>query len=172
MSDLTTHVFGAQHAEIAELITDGATPVYGTPLDIPGIKSINATVSSKSEELRGDNGPLVKETLVENIEVEIEFAKWDARIYALVTGATLTVEVDGSYSVSYEKGAVPKEFSLRGQAASATGGAAVEVFYPKLKISNVPDMVGLSEETFKTVTLTCDALPNANGQWFDFSFTL
>lgn len=172
MSDLNTHVFGAQHAEIAELLTDtlsGAT--YGTPFDVPGLKSVSVSTSSDSKELRGDNQLLAKETVVQNIEVTLEFAKWDARVFALITGATLATNIDGSYTVTQTATATPKEFSLMARSASATGtGTSVSVTFPKLKITNLPDMIGLAEEDFKTVTVTCEAIPTALGVWFDYQY--
>jgi len=172
MSDLNTHVFGAQHAEIAELLTDtplGAT--YGTPFDVPGLKSVSVSTTSDSKELRGDNQLLAKETVVQNIEVTLEFAKWDARVFALITGATLTENLDESYSVSMGANATPKEFSLLARSASATGtGTAVSISFPKLKITNLPDMIGLAEEDFKTVSVTCEAIPTATGVWFDYNY--
>lgn len=172
MSDLTTHVFGAQHAEIAELLTDTPTgATYGTPFDVPGLKSISVSPSSNTVELRGDNQLLVKETTLQSVEVTLEFAKWDARIYALLTGSQLTSNPDGSYFVNYSTAAVANEFSLEARAAGATAGGTVTIYFPKLKITNLPDMIGLVEEDFKTVTITCEAIPTATGQWMSFDYT-
>lgn len=175
MSDLNTAVFGAQHAEIAELLTDtpsGAT--YATPFDVPGLKSVSVSTSSDSKELRGDNQLLAKETVIQNVEVTLEFAKWDARILALITGAALSVGLDGeSYSVTQNVDSTPKEFKLVAQSVSASGtGTMVTVTFPKLKITNLPDMIGLAEEDFKTVTVTCEAIPTAQGVWFDYEYTV
>lgn len=173
MSDLSTHVFGAQHAEIAELLTDDALgTTYDTAIDVPGLKSVTLNTSSNAVELRGDNQLLAKETVVQSVEVQLEFAKWDARIASLITGAALIENVDGSYSLSYSTVDTPKEFSLMAVSASATGsGSSVSIYFPKLKITNIPDMVGLSEEDFKTVTVTCEAIPTFTGSWFDWSYT-
>jgi len=174
MSDLSTHVFGAQHAEIAELLTDDAQgTTYATAFDVPGLKSVTLNTSSNSVELRGDNQLLAKETVVQTVEVSLEFAKWDARIAALITGATLTEDpVTGVYSLKYGTNDEPKEFSLTAVAAGASGsGATVSVFFPKLKVTNLPDQAGLAEEDFKTVTVTCEAIPTFEGTWFDWSYT-
>jgi phi13 family phage major tail protein len=173
MSDLSTHVFGAQHAEIAELLTDdnnGTT--YDTAIDVPGLKSVTLTTSSNAVELRGDNQLLAKETVVQNVEVSLEFAKWDARIAALITGASLVEDqVTGAYTLQHSTSDTPKEFSILAVSASATGsGASVSVYFPKLKITNIPDMAGLSEEDFKTVTVVCEAIPTFNGVWFDWNY--
>jgi hypothetical protein len=178
MSDLTTHVFGAQHAEIAELLTDDAEtgPTYGTAFDVPGLKSISVSPSSNSVELRGDNQLLAKETVLQTVEITLEFAKWDARIYALLTGSTLTetysgeVGYTGEYFVNYTTGSTPSMFSLTANAAGATSGATVSIYFPKLQITNIPDMIGLAEEDFKTVTVTCEAIPTAGGDWMSFSY--
>jgi hypothetical protein len=170
MSDLTTHVFGAQHAEISALLTDTASgPTYGTPFDVPGLKSVSVSPSSNSVELRGDNQLLVKETTLQSVEITLEFAKWDARIFALLTGSDLDISGD-AYSVTYTTASTPALFSLRANAAGATDGATVEIFFPKLKITNIPDMLGLVEEDFKTVTVTCEAIPTAAGEWMSFDY--
>lgn len=173
MSDLSTHVFGAQHAEIAELLSDDAQgTTYDTALDVPGLKSVTLNTSSNSVELRGDNQLLAKETVVQTVEVSLEFAKWDARIAALITGAELIDAADGSYSIKYSTSDQPKEFSLLALSAGATGaGAAVSIFFPKLKVTNLPDQAGLAEEEFKTVTVTCEAIPTFEGSWFDWNYT-
>jgi phi13 family phage major tail protein len=174
MSDLTTHVFGAQHAEIAELLTDDSEtgPTYGTPFDVPGLKSISVSPSSNSVELRGDNQLLVKETVLQTVEITLEFAKWDARIYALLTGSDLIEDaLTGAYTVAYNTSSKPALFSLGAISAGATGGAQVAIFFPKLQITNLPDMIGLNEEDFKTVTVTCEAIPTAGGDWMSFSYS-
>jgi hypothetical protein len=173
MSDKATHVFGAQHAEIASITTEDPitqTITYGTAIDVPGLKNVTVNVSSDSKELRGDNTLLAKETVVQNIEVVLEFAKWDATVFAAITGSTITDTTDG-YSVAVNANNNPGTFSLRALSASTSeSGKQAEIYFPKLKIANIPDMLGLVEEDFKTVSVTCEVIPTYSGDWMVFNY--
>jgi len=173
MSELATHVFGAQHAEISSVTAEdpiAETITYGTPVDVPGLKNVTVNISTDSKELRGDNTLLAKETVVQNVEVVLEFAKWDATIFAAITGSTIVNSTDG-YSVAVNANNTPGTFALRAQSVSTSeSGKIAEIFFPKLKISNLPDMLGLVEEEFKTVSVTCEVIPAYTGDWMVFNY--
>jgi hypothetical protein len=172
MSDLKTYSFGAQHAEIAGLTSDDAIAgqTYGEVFDVPGLKSIASSASSNTVELRGDNRLIVKETTLQSVEVTLEFAMWDANIFALLTGAELVENGGAGYSLTYTTSSTPAMFSLRARPAAASGGNTLEIFYPKLIITNLPDMLGLVEEDFKTVSITCEVIPTEDNIWMSWTY--
>lgn len=156
-----TYVFGAADAKLRPLTSDqGSAPVYGTAIDVPGLKSISISGSSSTKELRGDHRTLAKVSVLESVEVTLEFAKWDPEIYAIVTGAVNTPGTDGSYEVVLSSNSQPGYFSVEAVSYAAEGaGSNVHIRLPKLIVTDLPDMVGHAEEDFKTVSIKCEALP-------------
>lgn len=171
MTDNSTLVFGAQGAKIKPLLTDGGTPTYGAEISIPGLKSVETSSKSGDKVLRGGNRLIAKISTLESVEVKIKFAKWDPQIYALVTGAAYTEDVDGSYLLSLNVNSSPKPFRLEAVSVTGSGeGSNISIIFPQLVVTNLPDMVGLSEEDFKTVEVTCEAIPMADGTWIDWAY--
>jgi len=168
-----TYVFGAADAKISPLTADvTSAPTYGSAIDVPGLKSISISGSSDTKELRGDNKLIAKISTLQSVEVTLTFAMWDPSIYALLTGATLTPGTGDDYNVSLTASSTPAYFGLEAVSVGASGaGSNVSIFLPKLIITDLPDMVGLSEEDFKTVEVKCEALPSiANGKWIDWNY--
>lgn len=168
----STHVFGAADAKISPLTSDsGLAPVYGTAIDVPGLKSIEIKGSSSTKELRGDNQPLESISILESIEVTLNFAKWDPSIYAIMTGSVVTEDA-GSYRVAMGATSKPQPFKVQAISAGATGSASnVDIIIYKLTATDLPDMVGLAEEDFKTVSVTCKAVPLAStGEWLEWGY--
>ena len=173
MATNPTYVFGAADAKISPLVSDsGSAPVYGAAIDVPGLKSIEIKGSSSTKELRGDNRVLEKISVLESVEVTLTFAKWDPSIYSIMTGAALTEDEDGSYRVSLGANASPSHFKVQAISVGASGAASnVDIVLPKLIVTDLPDMVGLSEEDFKTVSVTCEAIPlTSTGEWIDWGY--
>lgn len=173
MSEKATHVFGAADASIATVATEDPitqTITYDTAVDVPGLKNVTVNVSTDVKELRGDNTLLAKESVVQNVEVELEFAKWDATIYAALTGSQL-VDSSNGYSFAVNSANIPKPFALRALSVSTSeSGSQAEIYFPKLRIANIPDMLGLVEEDFKTVSITCEVIPTFTGDWMVFNY--
>lgn len=166
----STYVFGAADAKISPLLTDGSpAPTYGTAIDVPGLQSIEISGENEVKELRGDNRSLVKLSVLQSVEVTLTFAKWDADLYALFTGATKTTDGD-SYTVTLGADSQPGFFSLEAVSAGASGANSnVSIFLPKLVVTEMPGL-GLAEEDFQTVEITCEALPTATGDWISWSY--
>jgi hypothetical protein len=166
MTTNPTYVFGVADAKISPLVTDavgGAT--YGTAIDVPGIKSVTIKGTSTTKELRGDNRLLAKISTLDSVQVDIEFAKWDAELYALFTGATLTTDGNNwNVDLSANQSGVP--FKLEAVSVGASGaGSNVNIILHKVIVTDLPDFLGFTEEDFKTVKVTADALPLVDGSW-------
>lgn len=164
---MSTYVYGAADAKISPLVSEtGGTPVYGVAKDVPGLQSIEVKTKSDTKELRGDNQLLAKISNIQSVEVTLKFAKWDLEIFSILTGA----EYDED-RVTLKSNSTPGYFKLEGVSAQASGsGSNADVFFPKLIVTELPDMIGLSEEDFKTVTVTCEALPLADGTWIEAGY--
>jgi hypothetical protein len=172
MAAIATHVFGAADAKISPLNSDTDTAtVYGLAIDVPGIKSIEISGSSETKEFRGDNVPLVTSSVLTTVEVTLTFAKWDPNIYALLTGSDLTEDGD-DYEVALTSASRANYFRLRAVSVNAEGnGSNVYIELPKMIATELPDMVGLSEEDFKTVEVKCQALPrSSDGKWLVWGY--
>lgn len=85
-------LFGVQDCQIAPLTTDvtGSAVVYGTVLDVPGIKSLKFDLNVKSVENRGDEEILDVEENVEYIDVSWENAEVSLDVLAAINGGAVT----------------------------------------------------------------------------------
>ena len=85
-------LFGVEECQIAPLTSDisGAATVYGTVLDVPGIKSLKFDLNVKSVENRGDETILDTEENVEYIDVSWENAEVSLEVLAAINGGTVT----------------------------------------------------------------------------------
>lgn len=170
----TTYVFGAADAKIAKLLTDPAagSATYATAIDVPGIKSIEITGSSDTKELRGDNKLIASVSTLQTVEVKITCAKWDAALWALFTGATLTNDaITGDATVSLGSGNTGSYFKLTAVSVGASGaGSNVKIVLPKLLVTDLPPL-SFAEEDFATAEITATALPlESNGQWLEWGY--
>lgn len=170
----TTYVFGAADAKIAKLLTDpsGGSATYASPIDVPGIKSIEISGTSDTRELRGDHRLIASISNLQTVEVRIAFAKWDAALYALFTGATLTNDaVTGDAKVSLSAGNSGSYFKLSAVSVAADGnGSNVSIILPKLLVTDLPPLA-LAEEDFATAEVTATALPlESTGGWLEWGY--
>ena len=88
----TSGLFGVQDCQIAPITTDasGSAVVYGTLLDVPGIKSLKWDLNVKEVENRGDEQILDVETNVEYVDVSWENAEVSLDVLAAINGGTVT----------------------------------------------------------------------------------
>ena len=88
----TSGLFGVQDCQIAPITTDvkDSAVVYGTVLDVPGIKSLKFDLNVKSVENRGDEQILDTEENVEYVDVSWENAEVSLDVLAAINGGTVT----------------------------------------------------------------------------------
>ena len=173
MSAESTYVFGAADAKISPLTSDtGAAPAYGSAIDVPGLKNITVKGKSSTKELKGDERTIAKISKLDSVEVTFEFAEWSPQLFALATGADLTLGEGSDWSVSLGALSKGSYFKLEAVSLGASGaGSNVSIVLPKLICTDLPDMIGLSESDFKTVKITAEALPTlSTGEWITTSY--
>lgn len=83
---------GVSNLHYAILTSDEAdsTPVYETPVAIPGAVSINVNPNASLETLFADNGPYESATTLGQVEVELNVADLDLEVQAALLGHTIT----------------------------------------------------------------------------------
>lgn len=88
----TSGLFGVQDCQIAPITTDatGSAVVYGTALDVPGIKSLKWDLNVKEVENRGDEQILDVENNVEYVDISWENAEVSLDALAAINGGTVT----------------------------------------------------------------------------------
>lgn len=166
-----TVVFGAADAKIYPLLTDasgGAT--YGAAIDIPGLQTIEVSGKASSKEARGDNRIIAKISALENVGVKLEFAQWDADVFATFTGATTTTDEDGSWESALTTSSAGQYFKLEAVSLSADGsGSNTNIILHKVVVIGLPTL-SFSDNEFSNVTVEAEALPLANGDWVTTGF--
>jgi hypothetical protein len=87
-----TQVYAVQDAKIRPILTDpaGGTATYGTPIDVPGIKSFEISGDVEVKRLRGDNGPLATRSALTNVQVAVTNAKLSFDVLKAIIGGTVT----------------------------------------------------------------------------------
>lgn len=173
MSAESTYVFGAADAKISPLTSDsGTAPVYGTAIDVPGLKSISVTGKSSIKELKGDERTIAKISKLDSVEVELEFAEWSPQLFSIFTGADLELGEGNDYSVTLGALSKGSYFKIEAVSLGASGaGSNVSIVLPKLICTELPDMIGLSESDFKTVKISAEALPTiSSSEWIQFNY--
>lgn len=166
-----TKVFAAKDAKLFPLTSDpaGGAAVYGTGIDVPGLKTVTISGDVNSVELRGDNQKLDSASSMSGISVEMEFAKLSLDILSAIFSAT-----------TVDSGTTPNQksiwtmlgttgFNYVGMTCQAVGADVltgdVQFSVHKMIPSSFPEM-GLEEEDYKTSSLEFEAIPLlATGKW-------
>lgn len=171
-------VFAVTDAKIAFLTSDlpGATPVYGTSLDIPGVQSFKISGNVDNKVLRGDNAPLDSDTVMQDMEVEVSNAKLSLDVLAGLLGLTTTDSgtTPAQIASMAMTGVVPIKFGrfkLSGVSASADPVAGnVSIILAKCVLSKFPDL-GFAEEDYQMATWSARCFPTlGTGQkWLDIA---
>jgi len=166
-----TKTFAVTDAKIAALLTDpdGGAATYGPSLDVPGVKSVTISGDMETKQLRGDNQLLDSDTILTNVSVSIEHAKFSFDVFGVLLGVD-PVETgatpNGTLSLPIKGDSKPGYFKLEAVSASSDiigGNMGFEL--PKLIASSFPEM-GLAEEDYKTHSWEADALPlRSTGDW-------
>ncbi|WP_069773033.1 phage tail protein [Streptomyces sp. LUP30] len=169
-----TKVYAIQDAKISALTADpsGGPAVYGTPIDVPGIKSIEISGDVEVKSLRGDNTLLASNSAVTNVQASVSHAKLSLDVLVAILGGTVTDSGTGSTEVSTwdlsGTNATLPPFKLEG-VTPAGGvdlvGGDMHVVLHKLTLASFPDL-GFSEEDYRIASFTANAEPLiANGKW-------
>jgi phi13 family phage major tail protein len=84
-------LIGVSDFHYAILTTDeeDATPVYQTPVAVPGIVAVRVNPNASSETLFADDGPYESASTLGQIEVELNMADLDLTVQAALLGHTL-----------------------------------------------------------------------------------
>ncbi|MFD4572100.1 phage tail protein [Streptomyces sp. NPDC058417] len=169
-----TKVYAIQDAKISALTADpsGGSPTYGTPIDVPGIKSIEVSGDIETKSLRGDNTLLASNSSVSNIQASVSHAKISLDVLVAIVGGTVTDSGTGSTEVSAwdltGTNATLPPFKLEG-VTPAGGvdlvGGDLHVVLHKLTLASFPDL-GFAEEDYRIASFTANAEPLlSNGKW-------
>ncbi len=163
-----TKVFAAKDAKFYPLTSDtGAAPVYGTGIDVPGLKTLTISGDVNNVELRGDNTLLDSQSTLTNISVEMEFAKQSLDILAALTTATVADSGVAPNEISTWTLLGTSGLSYVGISAVAVGadpiGGDTTFSIYKATLSGFPEM-GLAEEDYQTISLELAAMPTLSNQ--------
>lgn len=166
-----TKVFAVTDCKLRPLTSDvTGSPVYGTAIDVPGIKEVKITGTVESKSLRGDNTLLDSDSVITEVKVSIKYAKLSLDVMAALMGGT----VADSGTTPAQKSAwdltntsKPKPFLLEAVSASAdTIGGNVGFCLWKVSLSSFPEL-GLAEEDYQIHSMEGNAMPLiSNGKWF------
>ncbi|MGQ4351987.1 phage tail protein [Streptomyces drozdowiczii] len=171
-----TKMYGIQDAKISPMLTDPAsgTPTYGTPIDVPGIKTYEISGEVEVKTLRGDNKKLDSFSALTNVQVSITHAKMSLDVLAAIIGGTVTDS--GTTPAQKTKwgltgsGATFPAFKLEGVTppnGTDIIGGDVHVVMHKLTCSAFPDL-GFAEEDYRIASFTADASPLiSTDEWMD-----
>jgi hypothetical protein len=144
----------------------GAMDVPGTAVDVPGAQSLDWSVNSDSDELRGDNIAIALVRNPKTVSGTIRVAKINLAAIAAMVGGTITI---GSMSPTEtksleESSAAPaRYFQIIGQAASQdTNGSAYRVTIYKVLVTGGPNE-SLTIDEWSTPEFDFEAISNASG---------
>lgn len=168
-------LYAVEDAKIYELTADpaGGSPSYDDAIDIPGIKVVGIGGSVNSTTLRGDNSLLDSFSVLENVELSMEWAKINLDAQAIMLGGTVT---DGgttpNETATFARARTDrlKYFKLEAKTPAdgvdPVGGDAHLVFY-KCILAGFPEG-GLAEEDFQTQSVSIMAVPLiSDDAWWD-----
>lgn len=166
-----TKVFAAKDCKLYPLTSDPAagSPVYGTGIDVPGIKTVAITGDINNVELRGDNGRMDSASVLGGVAVSMTFAKLShdilSAVFAAVAAASGTTPNQKSvWTLLGTTGLNYVGMTCQSVGADTITGDVQFAAY-KLMLDEFPEM-GLEEEDYKTSSLSFAASPLiSNGKW-------
>ena len=155
----------------------GSATSYATSIDVPGAKRMRVSGTVETKTLRGDNMPLDADSVLQDVKVEAEAAKWHLDILAAMLGLTVTdtgttpaqiatLSMTGATPINFGK------FKLASASASsdAVGGNATFTL-AKCVLSKFPD-IGMVEEDYVTMAWEAQVFPclGTGQKWLDLAF--
>lgn len=160
-----TKVFAIKDAKVSALLSDpeGGTPTYGTPIDVPGIKSIEISGDIERKELRGDNKLLDVMAYLTNVTAAWNHAKISLDILVASIGGAVTDGGTGvdEYTEWMLKGdtATLPPFKLEGVTPGTDIlGGDVHMSLYRLVSTSFPGL-GFAEDDYKTPENEASAVP-------------
>lgn len=169
-----TQLYSVQDAKIKPLLTDPASgsATYGTPIDVPGIQTMEISGDIEVKKLRGDNGPLSTRSSLTNIQVAVNHAKLSFDVLAAIIGGAVTdsgtTPAQKSIWALTPTTATLPPFALEG-ATPANGtdliGGDLHWILNRCSLTAFPAL-GFAQEDFRIASFTaaCDPLIST-GAW-------
>lgn len=151
--------------DLAVFVLDGAgTP--GTKVDVPGAQSLEWSVESDSDELRGDNQVIALVRNPKSVSGTIRVAKINLPAIAAMIGGTVATSGTGATEITSleESSAAPAiYFQIMGQAASAdANGSAYRITIYKALVTGGPNE-SLTIDEWSTPEFEFEAIANGSG---------
>jgi hypothetical protein len=145
-------------------VLTGDTP--GTAVDIPGAQSLEWSVESDSDELRGDNSAIALVRNPKTVSGTIRVARINLAAIAAMVGGTVVTSGTGTDEIMTleETSAAPaRYFQIVGQASSAdTNGSAYRVTIYKALVTGGPNET-LTIDEWSTPEFEFEAIANGSG---------
>jgi hypothetical protein len=169
-----TKLYSVQDAKISLLTADpaGGSPTYGTPIDVPGIQTMEISGSIEIKRLRGDNGPLASNSSITDVSVAVNHAKLSLDVLAAIVGGAVTDSgttpaQTSTWDLSADDATLPP-FKLEGvtppNGVDIVGGDLHWVLW-KCTLSAFPNL-GFSQEDFRIASFSAAADPLlSTGKW-------
>jgi hypothetical protein len=146
-------------------VLTGDTP--GSAVDVPGAQSLEWSVESDSDELRGDNQAIALVRNPKTVSGTIRIAKINLPAIAAMVGGTVTTSGTGATEITTleEDSAAPaRYFQIAGQAASAdSNGSAYRITIYKALVTGGPNET-LTIDEWSTPEFEFEAIANASGK--------
>jgi hypothetical protein len=151
--------------DLAVYVLDAAgTP--GTKVDVPGAQSLEWSVESDSDELRGDNQAIALVRNPKTVAGTIRVAKINLAAIAAMIGGSTTTSGTGATEITTleEASAAPaRYFQIVGQAASAdANGSAYRITIYKALVTGGPNET-LTIDEWSTPEFEFEAIANGSG---------
>lgn len=170
-----TKLLAVEDAKLAKLTADPAsgTPTYAAPVDLPGIKSVLATLQIENKELRGDNVRLDSASILVGIALAFSTAKLslDAKV-VMMGGAVVQSGTTPAQKATYSRvktdtmGQYKFEAKTPNNGIDTPGGDAHLVVY---KLTTTAFPFGFAEEDYRTFDLEAvGAFLDSTGKLHDF----
>lgn len=169
-----TKLYSVQDAKISPLLTDpaGGSATYGTPIDVPGIQTMEISGDVETKSLRGDNGLLATNSVVSNIQVAVNYAKLSLDVLVAIVGGVVTDSgTTPAQTSTWDLGqatATLPPFKLEGVTPAGgtdiIGGDLHWVLH-RLNLSAFPAL-GFSQEDYRIASFSANASPLVStGEW-------
>jgi hypothetical protein len=158
-----TKVFGVDDMGVYKLTSDvaGTTPVWGTKVDVVGVKSMEATLETETKELRGDNTLLAADAILRRITGKINYAKKNFDVWAALTSALVTDSGTTPNQVStiiIAQSTTPAYFKVEAQSRHVDSVAGdIHILLYKCIPANL--LTGFAEEDYRTQGNDFTAIP-------------
>lgn len=140
--------------------------VPGTAVDVPGAQSLEWSVESDSDELRGDNQAIALVRNPKTVSGTVRVARINLAAFAAMTGGTVATAGSGStlvLSLEESSAAPARYFQIVGQASSQdVNASAYRVTIYKALVTGGPNET-LTIDEWSTPEFEFEAIANGSG---------